>query len=164
MSLQKKIMILLTILDNIGHEISIHFDPLAYQDVEKGFECEVSFFEKLFGVKVKIISIHRPTPFFLQSNQPICGVEHTYQSKYFSDLKYFADSTGVWRYGHPFHSKEFAEKRNLHILIHPIWWMINDEQMNNVEKIKLHYFHKVKQIKGHYAENCKPFLEIHDNV
>lgn len=151
-------------IKNLGHEISIHFDPLVYENFEEGFECEKMFFEKLFGVDVKIVSIHRPNPFFLEYDQPIGGVEHTYQSKYFADLKYFADSTGVWRFGHPCNSAEFAEGKNLHVLIHPLWWMMDETQIDNVEKIKRHYVLKVAQVKRHYADNCKPFQKIYDLI
>lgn len=151
-------------IKNLGHEVSIHFDPLVYENFEEGFECEKMFFEKLFGVDVNIISIHRPNQFFLEYDSPIGGVEHTYQSKYFADLKYFADSTGVWRFGHPCNSDEFAERKNLHVLIHPLWWMMGEAQIDNVEKIKRHYVQKVAQVKRHYADNCKPFQKIYDLI
>jgi hypothetical protein len=148
----------------LGHEISIHFDPVVYDDFVKGFDCERLFFEKLFDVDVKIISIHRPTPFFLEYDQPISGVDHTYQSKYVEGLKYFSDSTGVWRHGHPANSQEFAERKNLHILIHPIWWTVSEKDDINTEKIRSHYLRRVEQVKKHYADNCKPFSDIYDSV
>jgi hypothetical protein len=149
---------------DLGHEISIHFDPVVYTDFIKGFQCERLFFESLFDVSIEVISLHRPTPYFLEYDQPICDVEHTYQSKYFEKLKYFSDSTGVWRYGHPANSTEFTERKNLHILIHPIWWLVSDDETNNQDKIKRHYLQRVEQVKKHYAENCKPFLDIYDTV
>ena len=149
---------------DLGHEISVHFDPVVYDDFIEGFECERQFFERLFHVEIEIVSIHRPTPFFLEYNELICGIEHTYQRKYVEGMKYFADSTGVWRYGHPANSTEFAERKNLHILTHPIWWTVSDEDSNNVEKIKNHYLRRIEQVKKHYAENCKPFREVYDTV
>jgi len=148
----------------LGHEISIHFDPLVYEDFVKGFSSEKAFFESLFDVEVKVISIHRPTPFFLDYDRAIDGVEHTYQSKYVEQLKYFSDSTGIWRYGHPANSPEFAERKNLHILVHPIWWTVSNDGSSNTEKIKSHYLRRIEQVKNHYAENCKPFLDIYDTV
>ena len=150
------------ILD-MGHEVGIHFDPLVYPELARGFECERGFVEQLFDIEIRIISIHRPTPFFLESDEPLCGVDHTYQSKYTKDLKYFSDSTGVWRYGHPANSDEFATKQNLHILIHPIWWT-GDTAGENTEKIRGHYLRRVGQIKDHYADNCKPFGDIYDTI
>jgi hypothetical protein len=143
---------------DMGHCVSIHFDPLNYDDFEEGFRTELDYFQKLFHVKVDIISIHRPNEFFQQYDSPILSVEHTYQKKYFKDLKYFADSTGLWRFGHPFHSPEFAERKNLHILVHPIWWTMDGQ--SNSEIIYNHYRLKVDQTKTHYQANCKSFIDI----
>ncbi|RYD95319.1 MAG: hypothetical protein EOP50_08175, partial [Sphingobacteriales bacterium] len=86
---------------DMGHDISIHFDPTLYDDFHAGFREEQQFFETVFQVPVRTISLHRPNEFFQSYNEPIGAVEHTYQTKYFKDIKYFADSTGVWRFGHP---------------------------------------------------------------
>jgi hypothetical protein len=151
-------------IKDLGHHVSIHFDPLVYEDFEAGFELERQLFEQKIGAEVKIISIHRPSPFFLEFDKPIHGVEHTYQSKYTVGLKYFADSTGVWRYGHPFNSTEFLEGKNLHILIHPVWWMQRDGLKDNLAKIRSQYFKKVGEVKKHFLENCKPFADIYDDL
>jgi hypothetical protein len=149
---------------DLGHEISIHFDPVIYENFVTGFDCERQFFEQLFEIPVETISIHRPTPFFLDLDASIAGIAHTYQKRFVESMKYFADSTGVWRYGHPANSPEFAERKNLHILIHPIWWTVSDEEADNIEKIRSHYLRRVEQVKKHYAENCKPFNEVYDRV
>jgi hypothetical protein len=146
---------------DLGHEISIHFDPVNYDDFLQGFECEKAFFERLFEVDVKTISIHRPTQFFLELDEPIAGVAHTYQKRFVERMKYFADSTGVWRYGHPANSPEFCARQDMHILTHPIWWTVSDEGNTNTEKIKSHYLRRVEQVKRHYADNCKPFQDIY---
>lgn len=91
----------------LGHSISIHFDPTIYMDFYDGLAMETKMFDVAFNEPVKIISLHRPNDFFLQFDSTILGVEHTYQNKYFRDIKYFADSTGAWRFGHPFDSEEF---------------------------------------------------------
>ncbi len=147
----------------LGHTISLHFDPVMHSsDFIKGFLAEVHFFESLFNVKVEIISLHRPNDFFRNSNQPIGGIQHTYQKKYFKDVKYFADSTAVWRFGHPFNSEEFAKKKSLHILIHPIWWLIDGA--TNTAKLKNHFIKMQQSMKDHYLVNCKPFKEIYDEI
>lgn len=145
-------------IKELGHHISIHFDPLIYDDYSKGFEKEVEVFKALFNQNVKIISLHRPNQFFQEFNAPILNIEHTYQFKYFKNIKYFADSTGIWRFGNPLDSKEFKENKSLHILTHPIWW--KTEGINNTYKIKSNYFKKILEIKAHYSNNCKPFNEI----
>ncbi|SMO36005.1 polysaccharide deacetylase family protein [Solitalea koreensis] len=149
-------------IQGLGHTISIHFDPTVYTDFSKGLEVEVAFFEHFFDTKVNTISIHRPNSFFLEYDSPIMGIEHAYQSKYFKNIKYFADSTGEWRYGHPFESEEFEQGKTLQILIHPIWWVINGS--SNLDKLKSYYAQKKIVMKEHIANNCKPFRDIYGEL
>lgn len=146
----------------LGHEINVHFDPSIYQDIEAGLTREVQYFEMLFETKVNIISLHRPEDLFLNNDNSINGIEHTYQGKYFKNIKYFADSRGVWRYGHPFNSEVFKEGRSLHLLIHPIWWQIKGADTS--QKLMQYYQKRVNELKEHMAANCIPFQKIIDHV
>ena len=146
----------------LGHCISIHFDPSIYEDFHKGLQMEMSLFRDIFNLEVNLISLHRPNTFFQEMDQPIHGVEHTYQSKYFRDVKYFADSTGVWRFGHPFDSQEFIQQKSLHILIHPIWWMLDGP--SNLDKLKQYFGHRVQSLKTEFSNNCIPFRNIHESL
>lgn len=149
-------------IKEMGHKISIHFDPTVYEDFHAGLAKEVQVFETLFGEKVDIISLHRPNDFFQQYDEPIMNIEHTYQSKYFRNIKYFADSTGVWRFGHPADSQEFAEKRSLHVLIHPVWWMVPGG--DNLAKLKTYFGDRVQHLNQQFSLNCIPFRQINDQV
>lgn len=85
-----------------GHEISLHFDPLIYgDDFLEGFRFEKDVFERTFNTKIKIVSIHCPNEIFLNFDEKIGDTEHTYQNKYFKDIKYISDSGGNFRFGHP---------------------------------------------------------------
>lgn len=145
-------------IKELGHTISIHFDPTIYKDFEQGFEQEKAIFETLFQTKIDIISLHRPNEFFLKFDQKFSGVEHTYMQKYFKDFDYFSDSTGLWRFGHPFNSEAFKLSKSLHVLIHPIWWVI--EGQDNFNKLKSYYQVKKDELKKHYSDNCLPFIQI----
>lgn len=145
-------------IKSLGHTISIHFDPTLYEDFIQGLSMELDFFKSLFKEDIKIISLHRPNEFFLKYNQPIFDVEHTYQAKYFADYKYFADSTGKWRYGHPHDSEEFKEGKSLHVLIHPVWWFI--DQASNHDKLRSFYKDRVNLLKEDLCFNCIPFRDI----
>lgn len=147
---------------NLGHQISVHFDPSIYEDFHTGLKEEVSIFEACFKEKVQIISFHRPNEFFQNYDAPVMGIEHTYLSKYFRDLKYFSDSTGVWRFGHPAASPEFAQGQSLHILTHPIWWMM--EGKSNVKKLESYYAQRVDLLKKEFLNNCIPFKKIYDSI
>jgi hypothetical protein len=150
------------LIRDMGHTISIHFDPTIYQDFHKGLQQEVAIFRNLFHAEVDIISLHRPNPFFQEFDAPINGIEHTYQSKYFRDIKYVSDSTGVWRFGHPFDTPEFAQQKTIHLLIHPIWWMLDGN--TNLDKLKVYYDLRVDALKADFSHNCIPFRKLNGHV
>ncbi len=150
------------LIREMGHVISLHFDPTLYLDFEQGLRLEVEMFRSLFKTDVNIISLHRPSPFFQQHDAPIAGIEHTYQSRYFRKVKYISDSTGVWRYGHPFETPEFAENKSIHLLIHPIWWMIEGE--TNLDKLRYYYRQRVDVLKANFSENCIPFRQLNGHL
>lgn len=146
----------------LGHSISIHFDPLLYQDFHQGLAEEIKIFEQLFQEKVEIISLHRPNDFFKTYDTPIHGVEHTYQTKYFKEIKYFSDSTGFFRFGHPFNSEEFAQNKSIHLLIHPIWWIMHGG--SNLEKLRKYYEQRRESMKKDFFNNCIPFRDIYETI
>lgn len=150
------------LIREMGHAISVHFDPSIYEDIHKGLQWEARIFRDIFNQDANIVSLHRPDKFFQEFDAPISGIEHTYQSKYFRDIKYFADSTGVWRYGHPFDSPEFAQQKSLHILIHPIWWMLDGS--SNLDKLRTYYVKRIDALKADFSDNCIPFRKIHESL
>ena len=106
-----------------GHQISIHFDNSLYEDVHYGIQQEKKLFKLLFGEEIYITSIHRPNESFINNEVIFKNILHTYEPKFFKDIKYFADSRGSFRFGHPLESKEFENNESLHLCIHPIWWV-----------------------------------------
>ncbi len=149
-------------IKELGHSISIHFDPLLYEDFHKGLAQEVEIFRKHFDTEVEVISIHRPNDFFQKYDTPIMGIEHTYQNKYFRDIKYFSDSTGVWRFGHPHDSEAFSNRQPLHVLIHPIWWMVRGA--SNLDKLRTYYASRTQHLKSEFYNNCIPFRTIYETL
>ncbi|MEM9077496.1 MAG: hypothetical protein AAGC43_10670 [Bacteroidota bacterium] len=145
-------------IKDLGHKISIHFDPTIYEDFEEGFKMEKKCFETAFKTPVDVISLHRPNDYFQKYDRPISNCEHTYMKKYFRDIKYVSDSGGEFKYGHPFNTAEYEGNKSMHILIHPIWWTYDGN--TNHEKLKDFYHKKKEFMKSHYSANCKPFNEI----
>ena len=134
----------------LGHHISLHFDPLVYDDYVKGLAYELDVFAMLFGVNPKVISIHRPNDDFL--NGMSLGVGHTYEERFFRKLKYISDSGGRFKYGHPLETDAFANKESIHLLLHPIWWVTDQEK--SIDKLKANYAIRCSAISEHFARNC----------
>ena len=149
-------------IKEMGHKISLHYDPTVYEDYFEGFKKEKEVFENVFGVKLTEVSIHRPNDFFINNDEKIGTCDHTYMTKYTKDVKYFSDSRGSFRYGHPFKSDEFLNNQNIQILIHPIWWIYEGD--NRYEKLIKFYNNKKNKLKIHYSNNCLPFKKIINEI
>ena len=141
-----------------GHNISLHFDPTIYEDFRKGLVTELVLFQKSFGIIPECISIHRPTDYFLKYDSPLNNTRHTYQSSYQREIKYFSDSEGRFRYGHPLNSAEFAKRRSIHLLIHPIWWVTNETDPVSILDCLLN--NRIIRFQHHIAANCKPYRTV----
>ena len=139
-------------IKTLGHKISVHFD-FQVGDLKK----EIDIFESFFDTEVDIVSIHRPN---LELVNQI-DVEHTYLSKYFKDIKYFADSRGRFRFGHPLESKEFQESKSIHLLIHPVWWMSDKKDVIDIMENIIDRNHEMN--KKFFRENSIPYREHSDD-
>lgn len=136
----------------LGHEISIHFDPLRYEDFKSGLRTEASVFEAFFKTAVDLISLHRPNDYFLSHDEKIDGVAHTYQSRYLKDIKYVADSRGSFRFGPPEDTEAFAKGDSIHLLIHPIWWIL--QSTGPQATLDLFTLRRLGQFQDHIEANC----------
>lgn len=141
-----------------GHQISLHFDPIIYENFVNGVELELNIFEKFFDMKPECISIHKPAEFFLQYDSLIADIRHTYQSCYTKQISYFSDSQGEFRHGNPLDSEAFRLNRSIHLLIHPIWWVTDN--FAPVDILNNFLDTKIKQFQDHIAANCKPYRKV----
>lgn len=114
----------------LGHQLGVHFDPTIHENVETGFAQERAALETVVG-PTHFTSLHRPGKFLENNNQSIGDCEHTYLDRYFKDVKYMSDSNARFKYGHPLESEEFKAGKSIHLLIHPIWWMLDDGDMSD---------------------------------
>ena len=138
-------------IQKLGHKVSIHFDSKV-GDLKK----EIDIFESFFETEVEIVSFHRPNLELLDE----IHIEHTYLPKYFKHIKYFADSRGEFRFGHPLKSKEFEKCRSIHLLIHPVWWMSDKKDIIDILENIIDRNHKMN--KEFFVENSIPYRE-HSN-
>lgn len=140
-----------------GHAISIHFDPTIYDDISLGLQKEVDIFQSYFDTKVDIVSIHRPHDDFINNDNLINGIEHTYQTKYMKDIKYISDSRAEFRYGHPFESEEFKNNESIQLLIHPAWWMLKSNSI--IDMIEKMIDNNLVVNRDYFRDNVIPYRE-----
>lgn len=144
---------------NMGHKVSMHFDPTAHQS-QDNFIYEKKTFENLINIKVDIVSIHRPGQFLNNNNVTLSGVPHTYQDKYFKKMKYISDSGARDVSTQIFEYLKGSREYGLHLLIHPIWWVDKPVKASNVTKClnawRTQYF---EFITSEIRKNCKNYDE-----
>lgn len=109
-----------------GHHFGLHFDCALYQDISSAninryILKEAQLLEQFFENPIEAISFHRPGPLELN------GIElekwpNSYEKIFLENFEYFSDSRGNWARGNPLQSEAFLRKKNLQILVHPIWW------------------------------------------
>ena len=67
--LSKNSSLIIDKIRDMGHSISLHFDPTVYENLDMGFKKEREIFETHFKTSLEIISIHRPRDFLLNNNR-----------------------------------------------------------------------------------------------
>jgi hypothetical protein len=109
-------------IQSLGHEVTLHFDPLAHRDLDTGFATEKLIFEEMFETKLRIVSLHRPGVFLEQNNRLLAGCRHTYEDPFVKQMTYISDSAGRDIQQKLVELAREGPDSPLHILLHPIWW------------------------------------------
>ncbi|MDB6097040.1 MAG: hypothetical protein JWM09_1318 [Francisellaceae bacterium] len=143
-----------------GHEIGLHFDASIYpendQNLENYASNECNLIEDIIGHPLRFISFHRPPPKFLGLKYKFANRINTYQKKYFHDMGYCSDSTGIWRFGSPTENESFIKKQALQLLTHPIWWV--KKKFNQPIDAIEDFFNDVHTtFKKNMSDNCLPY-------
>ena len=121
---------IIRVLKKMGHYVGLHFDlswnpDVEWENVLNQCSEEKKIFEMLTGITpCDVISFHNPHKFTdLVINKSIAGMSHTYEQRYFSDIKYLSDSQG-WYEGCM--CKVFQERRyrKIQLLTHPYIWSV----------------------------------------
>jgi hypothetical protein len=114
---------LLREIQNMGHEIALHYDAECYEkagiEFLDGIEMESEFLGRLFGQRICSASQHRPGT---QGYRPVTkvGLVNAYDKSLMQDVAYISDSRRLWRAGCV---HEHLEKTmQMQLLIHPEWW------------------------------------------
>lgn len=114
-----------------GQKIGLHFDASIYpgdQDLEPVVEAESSNLASFLGESPAAVSFHRPARSLLGRVGNIGGLPSAYDPKYFDAMEYCSDSRGAFLHGEPFDRAAFKEGTPFQLLLHPLWWMREEEK------------------------------------
>ena len=146
---------------SFGHDLGLHLDVASYPNISVGdmaIACnkEAEILENWFREKISIISFHRPNKKVLQGDFELSKPkDHTYMPLYNKKIKYFSDSKGKWKFGNPLDSREFKQKKPLHILTHPLWW--NKHSLSAYETLLKLVQKKNDELEKSIAKNCEAY-------
>jgi len=147
---------------SLGHTVGLHFDASIYGNKELDVNCrkEISILEKIFDIKIDIVSFHRPVKSLINTNKEIANCKHTYMKKYFEDMVYCSDSEGRWRFKNPIDiiSKEINKiDFKMQLLIHPIWWTTSG-RLSSTSKLDYFLNKRKNYFMQQLEENSKPYM------
>ena len=157
----------------LGHRLGLHFDLAAYDFEEnetatdaiaEQVRREAQMLGEWFDTPVDVMSFHRPNPLVLGGDPMLTTpLWHTYMKCYIDQVKYFSDSRGEFRYGHPLESEALAEGRPIHLLTHPVWW--SNSGQTPQQSLQHVIERKQKQFRQSLAANCQVKLgDGHDRA
>lgn len=120
-------------IQQLGHEIGLHFDEMAYdhlEDVPAAVVKEADILTEIIGSPVTAVSMHRPSSGTLEADYKIPGIINSYGKVFFKEFKYLSDSRRHWR--EPvLDIIESGQYDRLHILTHAIWYNEVEEDIHD---------------------------------
>lgn len=123
-------------IQELGHEIGLHFDEMAYDDIEDvvgAIQKEAKLLSDILGTPITTVSMHRPSQKTLDANYEIPGMINSYGKTFFNEFKYLSDSRRRWR--EPVHDIiKSGQYDRLHILTHAIWYNEVEEDIHDTIK------------------------------
>lgn len=151
-------------IQNLNHEIALHFDIETSGVIDVTDEREVGNLIKrdangiseIVGQEVKSISFHRPIKQFLYGEDYLHGLVNAY-SKTLMEF-YRSDSRGSWKSENPMIDFSVNNFKFGQLLVHPIWW---SNKPNTPEKsLELFFHNAVKSFTQSSIEKFANDLEI----
>lgn len=121
----------------LGHEIGLHYDQgfdakraWTPEQTTEAIDQEAEWMEIQFGIRVSAVSFHQPGPAVLQGQITTGSRVNTYDRNRLAAFDYFSDSNRVFPLAEKAGGIENAiaahAPTNLHLLVHPIWWVYED--------------------------------------
>lgn len=122
----------------MGHEIGLHFDEMAYpeakrDDVAALIRREAEILSNICGRDVTTVSMHRPSRATIDANIVIPGMTNAYDRRFVDGYKYVSDSRRHWR--EPIEEMVSLHRYDrLHILTHAFWY--NETELSAGETLE----------------------------
>ena len=123
----------------LGHELGLHFDEMAYPQVgasctagssstEELIRHEAGILSDICGCPITTVSMHRPSKATLEADLKIPGMVNSYGQTFFHDFKYLSDSRRRWR--EPVEDIiRMGTYDRLHILTHAFWYHAEEQDI-----------------------------------
>lgn len=131
-------------INNMGHEIGLHFDTSKYQNISH----QIKILESIIDDKVYSIAQHNPVNVGFVKNNIENIIDAYSLISHISNLEYISDSGMVWR------DYTFEEgldlRKNLYLLAHPISWLNSRNDLISI----------IKEVKSKEIENQKESFDI----
>ena len=124
---EKEVKKAITEIIDLGHDIALHFDPIAYDLKESSqlatcLNFEKTIIKELFGTNVRVFAFHMTTPISsVSTDWEYGGLINCYASYFRDCVAYCSDSNGYWRHSRLEDFIEAGHDRMV-ILTHPLWW------------------------------------------
>ena len=120
----------------LGHEIGLHFDEMAYSksvDVVNAIKREAQILSDVIQTPILTVSMHRPSSATLEANYNLSPMINSYGKTFFNDFKYLSDSRRRWR--EPILDIiKSGQYDRLHILTHAIWYHEEEKDIHDTIK------------------------------
>jgi hypothetical protein len=145
----------------LGHNIGLHYDQgfdlkrnISIEETSNLIIDEASWLEKTFKISVDAVSFHQPSSIIFQEKINCVYRVNTYDKELLSKFSYISDSNRTC----PLLKTEFGPKsnpqqknlkkfidswsQNVQLLIHPMWWVYENETTEEVwdEVIKSNFY------------------------
>ena len=127
--------------------------------VRKQIVKEMSMLSEMFGFKVDIFSVHRPSKDILRENIKLPGILNAYQDDFFTFAENVTEDTPV-AVKYMSDANHILSHDKVQILTHPFAWTKNG--YDNFNNYKTLVTEKEKELIESIDAECKDFVEYKD--
>lgn len=125
-------------IQNMGHDIGLHFDELNYEKnlkggVQKLVVDEARILQEILQIEIKSVSMHRPSKETLEANYDLSPIINSYGKRFFKEFKYVSDSRRRWREDVT-EIIQSGKYDKLHILTHAFWYHDKEKDLKTTIK------------------------------